>query len=1195
MAATGNKIDEAGRLRTVDGRFIDAEGRTVMLRGVNLGGSTKMPAQPEPQPTHLHQGKGWDFFVGREEISFVGRPFPIDEADEHFARLRAWGFNCLRFLVTWEALEHAGPGKHDHEYIQYVRELLRRAANFGFYIYVDPHQDCWSRFTGGSGHPSWTLEVLGMDVRKLAKCGAAVTHQAWEGDPRAFPRMLWPTNAFKYACATAFTVFWAGDKFAPELRIQGEPAQHFLQRHYIAALAALAEALRGLPNVLGFGTMNEPMPGWVGWPSLLKLYGPLRNGHMPTAFEGMHLASGGSLQVGVYDAKDLVCAATGKPVRREVLNELKQSIWLDGYSCPWKAHGVWEVDAATGAPRCLKPHYFTKADFGAEHFLPFARKYAAAVRAALGAEQLMFIELPPADLKLAAFPHIAPGGRVFPPDKQLERALERCTPPAPNRRSAPANSPSRPRPVTGFSTKSVRETSVVEEGSATATAADDGGTASASAGNAAAGGDGGEEAAGVLRGCINAAHWYDNLTLYVGQYMSRVSFDLQSGRPVVGAKSVFRMMVRQLKEMRSLGDKEMGGVPTLIGEVGIPFDLSGGKAYSSGNYTQCLRAMDASVSALEEALLHFTLWCYTPDHNAEFGDNWNLEDLSIFSPELQHDVANLHSGGRATPAVARPFAPRVAGTPLVSRCHVQSGVFALYYKTDPTTAAIGCGTRGVAAHTEVFVPLLHYPQGFDVFTTDGSVRELPCPPEAAGLYRVVELEHATDRTHHALLLRPRRGTVSASASASARKSGGSSSSGRSPRSPLSWGSRSSGKSSGKSGSGDADSPASPGAAGGSGASAWMRPALPASPVASSLRRVERMLKRQGRLMEPALRVEIEKVVAGALGPGQAPAVWPAFVEGQSLAHSPMVAPAVLAARACEKTKEKTKAREERQEERQKEESDQHRRSTVQLGSSELRNLARMTRGTDSSADVSATTSSSKLLLRGTSGWKAAQAMVLMPLVQRRNSGGVGQAAAGGAEGGAPASGGSSKSLLALMTRAEKAQAEKRGERSLDEHFAEAHAEAGIKEGGALELADIDIQGARRQLFAQLKFKSIVSAAVRRASTEPAPAAAAPAPAAAAPAVDVDQSGKLAEPEALDSRLTEGTSLRSEIRQMKQEDRTEHAQKDKPGKTNRILGRQTTDEAMPQSSEASPSTLEPIQSRERVVSSPVSTSDGNVKL
>lgn len=58
-------------------------------------------------------------------VTFVGRPFPLEEAPEHFSRLRRWGLTfsksshylapfrldnllLVRFLVTWEAVEHAG-------------------------------------------------------------------------------------------------------------------------------------------------------------------------------------------------------------------------------------------------------------------------------------------------------------------------------------------------------------------------------------------------------------------------------------------------------------------------------------------------------------------------------------------------------------------------------------------------------------------------------------------------------------------------------------------------------------------------------------------------------------------------------------------------------------------------------------------------------------------------------------------------------------------------------------------------------------------------------------------------------------------------------------------------------------------------------------------------------------------------------
>ena len=112
----------------------------------------------------------------------MGRPFPLQEADEHFARLKAWGFTFLRLLVTWEAIEHAGPGLYDETYLDYLRKLVIKAGEYEMEVLIDPHQDVWSRFTGGDGAPGWTLEAAGMDMTHFDETGAAITHQR-HGDP----------------------------------------------------------------------------------------------------------------------------------------------------------------------------------------------------------------------------------------------------------------------------------------------------------------------------------------------------------------------------------------------------------------------------------------------------------------------------------------------------------------------------------------------------------------------------------------------------------------------------------------------------------------------------------------------------------------------------------------------------------------------------------------------------------------------------------------------------------------------------------------------------------------------------------------------------------------------------------------------------------------------------------------------------
>ena len=165
-----------------DGEFVDEHDRVVNLRGVNVGGSSKLPTNT----------KNLD-----KSATFINRPFPLADAPLHFTRLRACGFNIIRFIVTWEAIEHEGPGIYDYEYIKYIRAILEKANEFGIYVYIDPHQDVWSRWTGGDGAPLWTLEQVGFNVTNFRECEAVICqntfgkgHSTAERKGKSFPKMI---------------------------------------------------------------------------------------------------------------------------------------------------------------------------------------------------------------------------------------------------------------------------------------------------------------------------------------------------------------------------------------------------------------------------------------------------------------------------------------------------------------------------------------------------------------------------------------------------------------------------------------------------------------------------------------------------------------------------------------------------------------------------------------------------------------------------------------------------------------------------------------------------------------------------------------------------------------------------------------------------------------------------------------------
>ncbi|KAG0196470.1 hypothetical protein BGX33_001603, partial [Mortierella sp. NVP41] len=325
-------------------------------------------------------------FFGHRNVCFLGRPFPRDQADEHFSRLRRWGLTFVRLLVPWEALEHSGPGIYDEKFIDSLIELIGLMPKYGIKCFIDPHQDCWSRFSGGSGAPGWTFEAAGLDLTKFKSTGAAYVHNTNQlaGDS---PPMVWPTNYTKLAASTMFTLFWAGDTFAPKKMYQGEPIQQFLQNRYFACYNHLARRLSHLDAVIGFEVMNEPHPGYIGLESMTRyeFNSNLVFGDSPSAVEGFALGDGMTLPIEVW------VKTWPMPTKKQgtrMINTEKDSAWLDG-ECLWKQHGVWSVNPKTGKPQVDRPDYFTKHPVTGEpidfsrFYLDFIGKYSRAVQTAI--------------------------------------------------------------------------------------------------------------------------------------------------------------------------------------------------------------------------------------------------------------------------------------------------------------------------------------------------------------------------------------------------------------------------------------------------------------------------------------------------------------------------------------------------------------------------------------------------------------------------------------------------------------------------------------------------------------------------------------------------------------------------------------------------------------------------------------------
>jgi hypothetical protein len=182
----------------------------------------------------------------------------------------------------------------------------------------------------------------------------------------------------RYAAATMFTLFFAGNEYAPDVSIDGEPAQDYLQEKYIAAMRHAYRRLKDCRAIAGWGPLHEPDPGFIGYADLSQLENSaVPPEAAPTAFQSMAAASGHAEKTG-----------------EAALNPEKMTLYREGFECPWKLSGVWTDEG--GVPRLLRPGHFSRCrglpvSFADDFLKPFLKRFAAVLRE-VRSDSLMFIE-----------------------------------------------------------------------------------------------------------------------------------------------------------------------------------------------------------------------------------------------------------------------------------------------------------------------------------------------------------------------------------------------------------------------------------------------------------------------------------------------------------------------------------------------------------------------------------------------------------------------------------------------------------------------------------------------------------------------------------------------------------------------------------------------------------------------------------
>ncbi|HVV74729.1 MAG TPA: cellulase family glycosylhydrolase [Mycobacteriales bacterium] len=220
-------------------QIVDAHGRSVLLRGVNIDGLVDYwkPSLRKPYPSGPAAYRGHKCPPDDRHVEGV----PICWFD--LPQMRRLGYDNIRLNVSWSLLEPR-PGHIDHRYIARIAQVVRWAKRQGIWTTIDMHQDAWSKYVftpRGSKCPPPFGSTVGYD-------GAP----KWATASPLPACTLDNTRELDLAVIGNAQAFWS-DLPAPD--------GVGLQEHYAHVLAALAKRFAHDPAVAGYDLMNEPEPG----------------------------------------------------------------------------------------------------------------------------------------------------------------------------------------------------------------------------------------------------------------------------------------------------------------------------------------------------------------------------------------------------------------------------------------------------------------------------------------------------------------------------------------------------------------------------------------------------------------------------------------------------------------------------------------------------------------------------------------------------------------------------------------------------------------------------------------------------------------------------------------------------------------------------------------------------------------------
>ncbi len=228
--------------------FNDDQGRYLLFRGVNFASRTKMAPYLPIAPLET------------KNLSQLNLKEEIKSVEPELDRLKDLGFNIVRLLISWKAIEPRPNTNLDEllpegkQYLTLIKEIIDELHARNLYVFLDFHQDIAHEVYGGDGFPDWALAI---DREHQLPEPSNLRDKKW--------MIKYVTNK---SLKKTLTSFWRNDL----THIDGEnKLEHFpVRTHLEKTIGQTAKFFRSLnngaghPAILGIEPFNEPNP--VGLP-----------------------------------------------------------------------------------------------------------------------------------------------------------------------------------------------------------------------------------------------------------------------------------------------------------------------------------------------------------------------------------------------------------------------------------------------------------------------------------------------------------------------------------------------------------------------------------------------------------------------------------------------------------------------------------------------------------------------------------------------------------------------------------------------------------------------------------------------------------------------------------------------------------------------------------------------------------------